>query len=158
MPAKKGGSSTVTVTSSTDTDMTDIVTVETAQEGTDVTAADSSESMDIDDTVENTYDGEEAFDTGLSEGEDYTTDEIIADDGMNDMNNEGIEGDMIFDPGFDEGMLVDPGMGMDKPKDPLLSSWFFVIGISVAVLAVSIALGAFLARLRIKKGIDLYED
>jgi hypothetical protein len=48
--------------------------------------------------------------------------------------------------------------GMAEVKDPLLSSWPFVIGISAAVLVVSIALGAFLARLKIKKGIDLYED
>ena len=55
-----------------------------------------------------------------------------------------------------EGMIVDAmGTGV---KDPLLSSWPFVIGISFAVLAVSVALGVLLAKRRIKKGIELYED
>ncbi|NLP33867.1 MAG: hypothetical protein GX359_01570 [Clostridiales bacterium] len=67
-----------------------------------------------------------------------------------------VEGEMIFD----EGIYVDPGMemGMAEAKDPLLSSWPFVIGISGLVLIVSVGLGAFLARRKIKKGIDLYED
>jgi uncharacterized membrane protein len=43
-------------------------------------------------------------------------------------------------------------------KDPLMSSWPFVIGISVAILAVSMVLGALLAKRKIKKGIELYED
>ena len=69
------------------------------------------------------------------------------------------EGDYI-DSGYEEGFYMDPGMemGMGEVKDPLLSSWPFVIGISAAVLLVSIVIGALLAKLRIKKGIDLYED
>jgi hypothetical protein len=70
-----------------------------------------------------------------------------------------------IDPGyFDEGYYdegyMDEGMevSMPKVKNPLLSSWPFVIGISLAVLVVSIGLGALLAKLKIKKGIDLYED
>lgn len=65
-----------------------------------------------------------------------------------------------IDPAFNEGEMAYPGMetGMGEVKDPLLSSWPFVIGISAAVLVVSIALGALLAKLKIKKGIDLYED
>ncbi len=58
-----------------------------------------------------------------------------------------------------EGTLADPTMNIGAAgKDSLLSSWPFVIGISVAVLVVSIALGTFLAKRKIKKGIDLYED
>jgi ABC-type uncharacterized transport system permease subunit len=61
-----------------------------------------------------------------------------------------------------EGMPTEGGMVVDamgtEVKDPLLSSWPFVIGISVAVLAVSVALGVLLAKRRIKKGIELYED
>lgn len=65
-----------------------------------------------------------------------------------------------FDPGFYDGGYMEPGMdmGMAEVNDPLLSSWPFVIGISLAVLVVSIGLGALLAKLKIKKGIDLYED
>lgn len=59
----------------------------------------------------------------------------------------------------EEGTMVDPTMMNGAAgKDSLLSSWPFVIGISTAVLLVSIALGTFLARRKIKKGIDLYED
>lgn len=63
------------------------------------------------------------------------------------------------DPGMntEEGMLVDAGMGT-AVKDPLLSSWPFVIGISAAVLFVSVGLGILLAKRKIKKGIELYED
>ena len=58
------------------------------------------------------------------------------------------------EPIYDEGMSVDPGFdtGVAETKNPLLSSWVFVIGISIAVLCVSAALGAFLARRKIKKG------
>ena len=56
----------------------------------------------------------------------------------------------------EDGMIVDAmGTGV---KDPLLSSWPFVIGISFVVLAVSVALGVLLAKRKIKKGIELYED
>ena len=54
-----------------------------------------------------------------------------------------------------ESTMVDP---MGAVKDPLLSSWPFVIGISAAVLAVSVAIGVLLAKRKIKKGIELYED
>ncbi|WFR56629.1 hypothetical protein QA584_23925 [Anaerocolumna sp. AGMB13025] len=43
-------------------------------------------------------------------------------------------------------------------KDPLMSSWPFVIGITTATLAVSILLGLLLAKRKIKKGYELYED
>ena len=81
-----------------------------------------------------------------------TTEEVVAVD------------EEYIDPGFfDEGYMepgMEPGMemGMAEVKDPFLSSWPSVIGISAAVFVVSIALGALLAKLKIKKGIDLYED
>lgn len=76
------------------------------------------------------------------------TEEFVGDEGFAD------------DPGFYDGGYMEPGMdmGMAEVNDPLLSSWPFVIGISAAVFVVSIALGALLAKLKIKKGIDLYED
>lgn len=80
--------------------------------------------------------------------ETVTAGEIMIDDGA------------YMDPGFNEGGNMEPGMetGMVEVKDPLLSSWPFVIGISAAIFIVSIALGALLAKLKIKKGLDLYED
>ena len=66
-------------------------------------------------------------------------------------------GEVYIDGGVnDTGMMVDPAA--NEAKGSLLSSWPFVIGISAAVLLVSIALGALLARIKIKKGIELYED
>ncbi len=68
----------------------------------------------------------------------------------------------VSEPGFDAGMPTEEGMVVDAMgtgvKDPLLSSWPFVIGISTVVLAVSVALGVLLAKRKIKKGIELYED
>ncbi len=71
----------------------------------------------------------------------------------------------------DSGVVVDSGNGeadgemsgdvLDTEttvKDPLLSSWPFVIGISVVTLAVSIVIGILLAKRKIKKGFELYED
>ena len=91
--------------------------------------------------------------------EDIITDVIVGDGVVSEPEPvfEGVPGG---DFGFDEGMYMDPTMetGMAEVKDPLLSSWPFVIGISAAVLFVSIALGALLARRKIKKGIELYED
>ncbi len=43
-------------------------------------------------------------------------------------------------------------------KDPLLSSWPFVIGITAVTLAVSVLCGILLAKRKIKKGYELYED
>jgi len=43
-------------------------------------------------------------------------------------------------------------------KDPLLSGWPFVIGISSLTLVISIGLGILLAKRKIKKGFELYED
>lgn len=50
------------------------------------------------------------------------------------------------------------GMGGGTVKDPLLSNWPFVIGISFLTLAVSVVIGILLAKRKIKKGIELYED
>ncbi len=56
-----------------------------------------------------------------------------------------------------EGAMTEAGAG-GEIKNPLLSSWIFVIGVSAGVLIVSIVLGILLAKRKIKKGIDLYED
>ena len=61
------------------------------------------------------------------------------------------------DVNMEEGMMTETMAGT-QGKDPLLSSWPFVIGISAAVLAVSIVIGVLLAKRKIKKGIELYED
>ena len=42
--------------------------------------------------------------------------------------------------------------------DGLLSNWIFVGGISGAVFLISVAVGLLLAKHKIKKGFDVYED
>ncbi len=72
--------------------------------------------------------------------------------------NSSIDSNMAMPVGGDYSQvpMVDPmGTGV---KDPLLSSWPFVIGISVASLALSVVIGVLLAKRKIKKGFELYED
>lgn len=63
-----------------------------------------------------------------------------------------------MDGGSMEGGVMEGDMGGVKTKDPLLSNWAFVIGITVLSLAVSIGLGILLAKRKIKKGFELYEN
>ena len=42
--------------------------------------------------------------------------------------------------------------------DGLLSNWYFVGGVSGAVLLLSVVIGLLLAKSKIKKGFDVYED
>ena len=63
--------------------------------------------------------------------------------------------DMSVDMGMDMGMMYEE---TTQVADPLLSNWFFVGGVSVAVLALGVVAGLLLAKRKIKKGIDLYED
>ena len=42
--------------------------------------------------------------------------------------------------------------------DSLLSNWYFVGGISGGMLLLSIVIGLLLAKGKIKKGFDVYED
>ncbi|MDF2472853.1 MAG: putative rane protein [Anaerocolumna sp.] len=60
------------------------------------------------------------------------------------------------DGGYIEGEI--PGDMAATSKDPLLSSWTFVAGITLLTLAISVGLGVVLAKRKIKKGIELYED
>ena len=40
----------------------------------------------------------------------------------------------------------------------LLSNWFFVGGVSTGTLVLSLVIGLLLAKAKIKKGFDVYED
>ena len=65
--------------------------------------------------------------------------------------------------GIDTGMLYEEEMGTTEvttevSADSLLSNWFFVGGISGSVLLLSIVIGLLLAKAKIKKGFDVYED
>ena len=61
--------------------------------------------------------------------------------------------------GEDDFVTEGSSMGGDASiKDPILSSWPFVIGISSGTLIISIIIGILLAKRKIKKGFELYED
>lgn len=55
-------------------------------------------------------------------------------------------------------MEIGGGMGMPQAKPSIMQSAGSVIGITSGVLALGILAGIGLAKLRIKKGINLYED
>lgn len=88
---------------------------------------------------------------------------VILNSGLNVMNNTSsvsvAGGGVMIDGG---GSGIDMGdMGTGTPSaggGSVLSSWGFVGGITGATLVVSIVLGILLAKKRIKKGFDLYED
>lgn len=68
-------------------------------------------------------------------------------DGMMDGSLEGsMGGDMIGE------------VPVTSAKGTVMSSWPFVIGITSVTLVLSIVIGILLAKKRIKKGLDLYED
>jgi len=134
-------------------------------EGVDVSVTNSEEN-ELANVESETNNNEEANIDAAGTDEavtDEAKDDTIADEAINmeSTTGEGIyESGLNMDPaymgGLDAGMLVEPTMA--EGKGSLLSSWPFVIGISAAVLVISIVVGALLAKLKIKKGIELYED
>lgn len=85
-----------------------------------------------------------------------TSDTVVVQGDATMQGDTGVE----VNSGMQTGTMVDPTMpgGMAGGKTALLNSWPFVCGITFAVLVVSIVIGAFLARRKIKKGIEIYED
>ena len=67
---------------------------------------------------------------------------------------------------IDTGSLYEEDMMMESETtattevsvDSLLSNWYFVGGVSGGVLLLSIVIGLLLAKSKIKKGFDVYED
>lgn len=57
-----------------------------------------------------------------------------------------------------DGTMEETGTSTGITVDGLLSNWFFVGGVSGAVLVLSVAIGLLLAKHKIKKGFDVYED
>lgn len=60
--------------------------------------------------------------------------------------------------GFDVSGQMDGSFDAGTQKTPILASWPFVIGISSGTLVLSIIIGILLAKRKIKKGFELYED
>jgi hypothetical protein len=143
-----------------------VVTEETADTATEDEAA-AEEALNSAEPVEGEAAAGEAVDGTVTETV-PAEGEVITDEAVTD--TVAVDGKVIIDDGsmpvydgstgMEEGAYVDPtmGMGTTEVKNPLLSSWLFVCGISAAVLFVSVVLGVLLARRKIKKGIELYED
>lgn len=67
-----------------------------------------------------------------------------------------IDTGMLYDENFDDISYTE--MTTETSTGSLLSNWFFVGGVSVGTLVLSIVIGLLLAKAKIKKGFDVYED
>ena len=108
-------------------------------------------------SVEKEVDAEAEENAEASSEESVTEGEEASEDGETG-NGEVVEGEESVD-GMEEG---DMGGMMNEeiqtPKDPLLSNPIAFGGISVGVFVVGGIIGLLLAKKKIKKGIELYED
>jgi len=72
-----------------------------------------------------------------------------------------IDGEMSYmgdmNMGYTEKEMFGTQKSVSEPEG-LLSSWLFVGGVTMAVFALGVVFGLLLAKRKIKKGIDLYED
>ena len=67
-----------------------------------------------------------------------------------------IDNGMLYDENFDTMAVTE--VKTEISMDSLLSNWFFVGGVSAGTLVLSIVIGLLLAKAKIKKGFDVYED
>ncbi len=67
-----------------------------------------------------------------------------------------IDTGMLYDENFDTMAVTE--VKTEISMDNLLSNWFFVGGVSAGTLVLSIVIGLLLAKAKIKKGFDVYED
>lgn len=73
------------------------------------------------------------------------------------MNNSyAIDIDSLYVEDYD--MMVETQSTTEISIDGLLSNWYFVGGVSGGMLLLSIVIGLLLAKSKIKKGFDVYED
>ena len=63
---------------------------------------------------------------------------------------------MLYDENFDNMAVTE--VKTELSMDGLLSNWFFVGGVSAGTLVLSVVIGLLLAKAKIKKGFDVYED
>lgn len=134
---------------------------ETSADGQVATEGESITEGEVTPEVNPTTEGEtgtesngEAADTAVDSGE--MQPDIIDDSGNSEYNSD-MSGDMSGDMTGMEGMYGD-GATTTTVKDPFLASYVPVIGITAATLVVGAVIGILLAKKKIKKGIDLYED
>lgn len=161
--------------------------LETPEENTDSAASDGTvEGETTDTTTDNAnVEGDTSnADVTNVEGETTTT-ETTGTEGTTDAALEGDTDSTNVDTSINEGEVIDASgdtgdmaiggdtsLGGDMSgvdgmngettgstiKDPFLSSYIPIAGISAATLVVGVIIGILLAKKKIKKGIDLYED
>ncbi|MBR6642056.1 MAG: hypothetical protein IKL28_00150 [Lachnospiraceae bacterium] len=66
-----------------------------------------------------------------------------------------VDGDAFY---VEEDMSEATQSTTEVSMDGLLSNWYFVGGVSGGMLLLSVVIGLLLARCKIKKGFDVYED
>lgn len=158
--------------------------LETPEENTDSAASDGTvegETTDLTTEDANVEGDTSNVDVSNVEGETTTTDTtdntdaaLEGDTDSTNVDTNANEGEVI-DASGDTGDMAIGGdtslggdmLGMDGMngettgstiKDPFLSSYVPIAGISAATLVVGVIIGILLAKKKIKKGIDLYED
>ena len=68
----------------------------------------------------------------------------------------GIDTGSLYDENFYDTSYTE--VTTETSMDSLLSNVFFIGGVSVGTLVLSIVIGLLLAKVKIKKGFDVYED
>lgn len=67
-----------------------------------------------------------------------------------------IDTGMMYDDNFND--MSSTEVTTELSVDGLLANWFFVGGVSAGTLVLSVVIGLLLAKAKIKKGFDVYED
>ena len=68
----------------------------------------------------------------------------------------GIDTGMLYDGNFEDMSYTE--VTTQTSTGNLLSNWFFIGGVSTGTLVLSVVIGLLLAKAKIKKGFDVYED
>lgn len=123
--------------------------LETPEETADTTASDGATEEETTDTDTDNADVSNV-DSSVNEGE------VI--DASGDTGDMAIDGDMSFEGDMSGVDGMNGETTGSTIKDPFLSSYVPIAGISAATLVVGVIIGILLAKKKIKKGIDLYED
>lgn len=158
-------STTITITPSNemtveqDTSDTDTKEEDTNTEDTGDGEADTSDKETDTGEGEADTNGEET-DT-KKEGTDTDTEAPAVDDQTGqdvnlDTSSSTVGGDVAGNQGMTDSMVMGEEMG--TTKEPFLASWPAVIGISGATILLGLVIGFLLAKKKIKKGFEIYED
>lgn len=134
----------------------DTVNTEEDTATTDTTTTDEANLEEDTTTTDETNVEGETTDTSIKEED--STDTTGMDTGVNEGEVIDASGDMSGMEGIDGMEGMEGEIAATTTKDPFLSSYVPIVGITAATLVVGTIIGILLAKKKIKKGIDLYED